>query len=190
LKFTVQRDGTILDLVAAVPLSSCDSQATDDQASDDLQISCEVPEGFEASVFWFDTEARLHELSVESVHNEGYTRLIWPASGKGNVLSGKPGTEVILLCASRNGSPGQTDLEPVFADSAAWPDMPSSGLLEFDSAAVRFRVLRGPGSEDRPRPEEPVCQRAEELRNCLSEIGIELFAGVAFPHVKISRNLP
>jgi hypothetical protein len=181
LRVTVRRGDTVLDLARAVPLYSGNSRPGSELEGDDLQIVCELPTGLQASAFWFDTEAILHALPAKQMEQEGKSTLVWPELDKGRMLQGRPGTEVIFVCADRSGLPALEDIRPLFADADPWPEMRTSAVLEFGQQTVRMRGDRGPSTEDRVRPDGPVVRRAEALQKALAT-RFESFGGVAFPN--------
>ena len=88
----VDRGGHELRLQDAVPLVS----------GDKLWIECDLPAGWFASAFWFDTEGRLTELApLKITRGDRVDRLSYPPHDAVTV-EGPPGTEFILVCAGRD----------------------------------------------------------------------------------------
>lgn len=176
IQIRVWQNDRKFDLASAVPLHS----------SDDLQIVFEVPVGLHPTLFWFDTEGKLHQLEAERVESSSaLNRYVWPASGKSNDLSGPAGTELIFVCADREQAPGKADVESLFDGDDPFPPLVAHSILRFDDRAVRLDGLRGPGSQQHDRPTDPVRQRAERLQKALAE-RYEFVRGVAFPHHEVA----
>ena len=176
IQIRVWQNDNKLDLASAIPLHS----------SDDLQIVFEVPDGLYPTLFWFDTEGKLHELAAERVESSSaLNRYVWPASGKSNDLSGPAGTELIFVCADREQSPSKADVEELLTDDDPFPPLVAHSILRFDDRDVRLDGSRGPGSQQHDRLTDPVLQRGERLQKALVK-RYEFVRGVAFPHEEVA----
>ena len=67
-----------------------------------LWLTCKVPHATHRSMFWFDSEGGVTELTPEVVPGEAADLLKYPPSGVKRVvpLQGPPGTEFVLVCAA------------------------------------------------------------------------------------------
>jgi hypothetical protein len=175
LRIQVWQEDQSHEILEAIPLRS----------GDDLQITWQLPEGLFATLFWFDTEGKLHELDKIDPRQTDATNLVWPEPGKSSVLVGPPGTEVIFLCANSARCPTADDIRAVIDGGGPWPELSGESFIEFGrGVAAKHRPrLRGPGDELRDRSESRVRERADTLIEQLPE-GFEVLRGVAFPHVE------
>ena len=115
----VHRDSRILELKDAVPL----------QTGDRLVIRCDLPRGFHASIFWFDTEGRLAELTPAlRSSGEPSDQLLYPPEGV-VPLTGPPGTELVLVCGSRSKPVGRSEVEGLLTGGRPLPPLPGGHTL-------------------------------------------------------------
>jgi serine/threonine protein kinase len=172
LHLLVLRGEQTYDLQSAVPLRN----------EDRLRIHCDLPAGIDAALFWFDTEGHLTELTpVTRTPGKGQDQLTYPAQGRVK-LRGPPGTEFVLLCASRSGPVRREQVEPLFASGKAWPALP--GQLRVLLARDRVELAGPRGIVPDADPDDPVVQLenlVEQLRLKLAE-RFDFLAGVAFAH--------
>lgn len=176
LQIRVWQNDRAFPLHTAVPLRS----------GDDLSIEWRLPAGHFGTLFWFDTEGGLNQLTATGPAGpDSSVTFQWPEPGKSNVLEGPPGTEVIFLCSSTSAPPRLQDVKDLLPGREPWPELTGPSLLVFDSHKVELRGarLRGPGATNRDRPEELVRLRADALRQRLAE-KFPLVQGVAFGHVQ------
>ena len=173
LEVLVWKHDKARELLTAIPLRS----------GDDLQVVCQLPAELDVTLFWFDTEGKLHVLSPDAAATSPTgNRVVWPHPDRSNILDGPPGTEVIFLCGSREGRPRIQDVQAAVGTQGPWRPLAPGSLLEFDTRQIRWRRLRGPSTTELSRGDTQVRQRAEALRQVLVE-RFELVQGVAFPHV-------
>lgn len=169
LEVQVWRGQQSYHLLDALPLRS----------GDELQVLGRVPLGFEPVLFWFDTEGRLQELTLQTKTSGDSTTFRYPPQGLATKLEGPPGTEVLLVCARRSGRIDATEIREMFADRA-WPQLPIHALLTLNRRQVRLLGARAPGQLT-DRPNSGIVEQAEALRSRLAA-HLDLVAAVAFPH--------
>jgi hypothetical protein len=103
------------DLLKALPL----------RTGDQYKLICPVPAGYRVALFWFDAAGELQELpNVHTVPAGQFDELTYPADEKLNELSGKTGTNLVLLCAGPGRPPSRADLEPLLASDGPLPQLP------------------------------------------------------------------
>jgi hypothetical protein len=179
----VDRGGRELSLLEAVPLVR----------GDKLWIVCDVPAGWHASAFWFDTEGELTELSpLKIVKGKTADGISYP-SEQVVTVAGPPGTEFILVCA-RPGSPvGRQEVDRLLLAGAAWPALPPSIVVRLDheritlndaSGELQGARTRGPGSLSASAVREAIRPIEEARARLASRVGF--VAGVAFAHCEES----
>jgi hypothetical protein len=173
LQVRVWRGKQEYPLVDAVPLHT----------GDQLQVNAEVPDNRQPALFWFDTEGRLHPLTLKLVRAGSQVFFCYPAQKKSVELAGPPGTEVLLLCARLSRPVALDEIEDLFSARRCWPELPSSSLLHLDQNEVRLRGDRAPGRL-MDRPESGIVAVAERLRDALRDRFDFVGVGVAFPHQK------
>lgn len=169
LEVQVWRGRQSYPLLDALPLRS----------GDELQVLGRVPLGFEPVLFWFDTEGRLQELTLQTKTSGDSTTFRYPPQGLATKLEGPPGTEVLLVCARRSGRIDAAEIREMFADRA-WPQLPIHALLTLDRRQVRLLGARAPGQLT-DRPNSGIVEQAEALRSRLAA-RLDLVTAVAFPH--------
>lgn len=143
LQVAVLRDGRSVHFVDALPL----------RTGDKLSISAEYPAEFKAALFWLDSEGMLHLLSPltkTSAAGGSLVRIEYPTQGRVVPLEGKPGTELVLLCADPSRSPRLRDLEDVFEAGKPWPDLPPGIRLIAGLQGPCLAGLRRPGAPEKP----------------------------------------
>ena len=173
LEILVWKHDKARDLLTAIPLRS----------GDDLQVVCQLPPELNVTLFWFDTEGKLHVLSPDAAASTPTgNRVVWPHPDRSNILEGPPGTEVIFVCGCREGRPRVQDVQAAVGNQGPWRPLAPGSLLQFDTRQIRWRRLRGPGATELSRGDTQVRERAEALRLMLVA-RFELVQGVAFPHV-------
>jgi hypothetical protein len=155
------------DLKSAVPLHS----------GDDLHIACLVPRGFHAALFSIDATGKLEHYADATVAPAGeFDRLSFPAR-----LEGPPGTELLLVCASRTHTPVVENVASIFAGEH-WPPLPDRIVVRMDPDRVQVERDRG-HLERRTALDatEKVEASLEKLRQRLKE-HFDFFVGVAYLH--------
>lgn len=169
LEVQVWRGQHSYHLLDALPLRS----------GDELQVLGRVPPGLEPVLFWFDTEGHLQELPLQTSTTGDGTRFRYPTEKKAVELEGRPGTEVLLVCARRSGRVDAEEIRKLF-DNRVWPQLPIHALVVLDRRQVRLLGTRGPGQLT-DRPNSGIVEQAESLRSQLAE-RMDVVVGVAFPH--------
>ena len=154
------------------------------RAGDRLQLGVTVPAGYQSSLFWYDTERKLHELNLTPYDRSGETiQLAYPPRGKDVTLEGPPGTELLLLVADREDCPSFKDVRRVLDESAPWPTLPPKSVLVFDREIVTFQGERGPGAVRESLMDQTVRDRVGALQQAMTDRKSDL-VGLAFPHVE------
>jgi serine/threonine protein kinase len=173
----VDRGGQELSLEDAVPLVS----------GDRLWIECDLPAGWKASAFWFDTEGNLTELSpIRIVTGKTVDRLYCPPDDAIS-LAGPHGTELIVICARPSSRIGKAEVAALLpignplsvlnSSTVAWV-----GHEHVTLANTLTSRLRGPGALS-PSSVREALQSIQEVRQRLGS-RIEYLVGVAFAHTE------
>jgi hypothetical protein len=175
----VDRDGRAVALQDAVPLVS----------GDKLWIECDLPPGWQASAFWFDTEGRLTELGpLKIAKGRTADRLYYPPEDAVTV-AGPPGTEFILVCARPGSRVGYDDVAAVLPIGNPWPALPHPNVVWMDPEHTAYGhpsqgrvagISRGPGVRT-PSAARDAIKLIEEARARLGS-HVEYVVGVAFAH--------
>ena len=175
----VDRGGRELSLHDAVPLIS----------GDKLWIECDLPAGWFASAFWFDTVGRLTELAPLKITRHGrLDRLSYPPSDAVTV-EGPPGTEFILVCARRGSPPGRNEIAALLPVDTAWPSLPLPAVvwLEGENLALNDAPhdgtsgsTRGPGAWQPSAVRDAINPIAEAHERLCSKFAYVV--GAAFAH--------
>ncbi len=169
----VNRRGVTYDIEAALPL----------QTGDWIQLTCELPRGLRPSVYWFDSDGHLTEMTgVRLDHSKPVDLLSFPAPPKSIQLDGSPGTELILVCAGQGSPVARADIERSLGVGRPWPALSPRTLLRLGRDGLELRGTRGPGVVG-PGPLAGIHDSADRLRRDLRDRAAFL-AGVAFPHVE------
>jgi hypothetical protein len=166
----VCREDQIFDLRDAVPLVT----------GDRLMIRCDLPHGLQASLFWFDTEGKLTELTPVAINSaDSQDQLLYPP--KGFVpLTGPPGTELVLICARRSGPVGRAEVERLFTRGLPLSPLPRRLVVRWDRDEFRVESPRGVGA-----PEHGPTGEVQDLFDAIHRTSPDPFdfvAGVAFLH--------
>jgi hypothetical protein len=166
----VYRQDQVVDLKNAVPL----------ETGDRLVIRCNLPRGLHASLYWFDTEGKLSELTPVAVRSAGaQDQLVYPPKGV-VPLNGPPGTEVVLICARRSGRVGQMEVEKLFTSGYPLPQLPRQAVVRWDQDDLRVELSRGVGA--------PEASPIKDVQECFEKIHgtsrkqFDFVAGVSFRH--------
>jgi tRNA A-37 threonylcarbamoyl transferase component Bud32 len=162
----VERDGFRLSgPVEAIPL----------RPGDGVRLTCEVPHGYAAGLFWVEADGAVTEEAAFVTRAEPYDRLVYPARGLAT-LKGPTRTELILVCANRWRKPTRAEVEQALAAAGERPRLPQSVWL----ALRPDRVEMNPGQKRDPREiREDPGTRAEDWLDGLRRRLRERFAFVA-----------
>jgi hypothetical protein len=139
------------------------------RVGDKLELTCEIPRGFQASAFLLDTAGNLHELTPLQTNPVGdLERIRCPAAGVWQVE--KPaGTALFLVCANRHTKPRLEDVRQMIQESGKPGPLPVPAEL-FLFLLNRDEVL-SQGEEPREIVETPFSllrDRLERLRYAAS----------------------
>jgi tRNA A-37 threonylcarbamoyl transferase component Bud32 len=169
----VYRGGRVFELRDALPLRS------GDQEGDRLQLSCDLPLGYHAALFWLDSEGKLLELTanVEVSPAGSRDRLVYPRGGVVR-LRGPPGTELVLVCAHRSGPIRCEEVAQLFEPKTPLPALPARVLVVLRRDGIEVVGERALGPVE-ANPVSEVRQRLDRLRLKLRE-RFEFVSGVAF----------
>jgi hypothetical protein len=173
----VERSGHEFPLEEVVPLVT----------GDKLWIECDLPGGWQASAFWFDTEGRLTELlPVKIVRGKVVDRLSYPPDDAITVI-GPPGTELIFICARPSLSFRQSEVAAMLPMGKPLSILNSTDVAWVDRERVTLSStfehrLRGPGSLSASTAREAL-KSLQEVRQRLGS-KIEYIIGVAFAHAE------
>jgi hypothetical protein len=168
----VCRGNELFELRDAVPLVT----------GDRLLVRCDLPRGLHASLFWFDTEGTLTELTPVAINSAvSRDQLLYPHPPNGLVpLTGPPGTELVLICARRSGPVDRADLEKLFTRGRPLLPLPRNVVVRWDLDEFRVEMLRGVG-----KPEAGPTGELQELFDAIRRTSprpFDFVAGVAFSH--------
>ncbi len=172
LKATVYRQGRFDRLLDAIPL----------RQGDEINLAVSVENGLLPSLFWFDTEGKLYRFEFEPAAGgaAGTRRYAWPGPDRYQPLGGPSGTELLLVCATRTGTPSEEAVRDALAGPAPWPELPGDSMLVLERDEVRIVSPRGPSGAPQVRREDAI-SRTQQLRRELAR-AFPMFSGVAFPH--------
>jgi predicted Ser/Thr protein kinase len=148
---------------------------------DKVELTCEIPRGFQASAFLLDTAGNLQELTPLQTNPVGdLDRIRFPAAGVWQVE--KPaGTALFLVCANRQTRPRLEDIKQMIEKSGKPAPLPVPAEL-FLFLLNRDEVL-SQGEEPREVVVTPFSQlrdRLERLRELASR-HFDYIWGVALP---------
>ena len=149
------------------------------ETGDEVRLETERPAGFHAVLLWIDSDGIVHELLVA----EAGAEMVYPASGHAVPIKGRPGTELILLCARRGGPVDIERLRDTLAGVRDWPALPGSSVLRLGRDGVTVENTgRGPGAAR--RRDDPEGEVAERLRQLGAELHerCEVLVGIAVSH--------
>jgi eukaryotic-like serine/threonine-protein kinase len=172
----VHRGGEIIDKLSdALPL----------RTGDRLRIHSNVPPGYHVSAFWLDSEGRLAELSPLLITpGKRSDQLVYPRpEGSKDVvpLGGPSGTELLLICAKRQGEIAPGDVRSLFAGLGNLPNLPSRTFLVLDSESVEARGFRRELGAPEPSSVGDVREPLDQVRRKLRG-RFEFVTGLAIPH--------
>jgi serine/threonine protein kinase len=103
------------ELVARIPL----------RPGDKLELSCDVPKGYQAAFFLLDTAGKLRELQPVQITPLGkLDRVRFPATGVWQVER-PPGTALFLVCANRHAKPVLDDGRRLLQEGEAESVLPA-----------------------------------------------------------------
>jgi serine/threonine protein kinase len=150
------------------------------ETGDQLVINADLPRGLKAALLWYDTEGRLVELGPMKVSPGQVTdRWIYPADGVAP-LEGPPGTELVLVCASRGAPVSRDELAGALGMGKPLPALPPDVSIVLNREGVQIRKVRGLG-EAEPSESTAIRDTLDRLRLKLRDRYI-LFEGLAFFH--------
>jgi predicted Ser/Thr protein kinase len=171
----VYRNGLIFELKDALPVHT----------GEHAEIRCQVPHGFHTALFWRDSEGSLVELTPFAIAPaRPFDELLYPDEPGAVVpITGKSGTELVLVCARRSTPISRTEVAPEFDSDGPWPVLPAWALVRLNQDGVDAgRRLRSVGAPVVPFGSvAEVEERMERLRLKLRD-RFEFVAGLAFPH--------
>jgi predicted Ser/Thr protein kinase len=179
----VERDERPLPLHAAAPLVG----------GDQIQIRCEIPAGWQASIFWLGSDGQLMTIPPEEVDQSlraGKVTQIYP-KGRHERLGGAAGTEVALVCAAPGGRPDPRQIAACFEQLdylKPWPELPRNTLVVMNQDRLEVREA-GLGGAWRPllgtteSGAAEVERRLDQVRQRLRKAA-PFLAAVAAPHVE------
>ncbi len=163
----VQRGNDRWDLKGAVPLRS----------GDEFQIRCDLPRGFHAALFTFDSQGKFEHYPDPDVTSAGrFDRLTYPAR-----LEGPAGTEFLLVCARRSPRPAREELETLFAGEPAWPQLPDKVVVWMDRDQVQVEGTRSIERRATRDATDAIETRLQKLQLQLRD-RYEFYIGVAYAH--------
>jgi serine/threonine protein kinase len=177
----VDRGGQAFSLADAAPLES----------GDKLWIECDLPAGWHASAFWFDTEGRLTELSPLTItKGKSVDRLNYPPEDVVTV-EGPPGTELIFICARPSSRIRHAEIAALLPIGRPLSVFDSPSVVWIDREHITLGNLaasqiRGPGAVG-ASPARGALESIQEVRQRLGS-RIEYIAGVAFAHMEPARS--
>jgi hypothetical protein len=100
---------------------------------------------------------------------------------------GPPGTEFLFVCVAHSHKPTLADVAGLFTLTRPWPALPPGVIVQVSRAKVELRPVPSSGlsrvGDPVPSGLREVEARLEALRQQLPA-GIDLVAGLAFPHVR------
>jgi tRNA A-37 threonylcarbamoyl transferase component Bud32 len=160
------------DLIAAAPLRTGAA----------FWVYAEVPPHLHAALFLFNSEGKLEHLGSRA---PGAVLRFPPSEGKSAVLSGPPGTELVLVCGRSSGPVTRAQVLAAWGGNGPWPALRGGWVLRLQTdRVVEEQKERGIGGlVDQPDPAGEVLQRLERLRRRLAE-RFDYFEGLAFAHEK------
>jgi hypothetical protein len=152
-------------------------------SGDELKIQAEVPARSHAALFLITSEGRLKQLLAVAPANA--TQILhYPEQGNRSVLlTGPPGTEMLLVCASASGPIDEEAVRKAWSGKGAWPSLPPDTVFRMEPGRVYAEQTGrdlGP-SRGRADPEGEVRRRLEALRLRLRD-RFDSFEGLAFCH--------
>lgn len=153
------------------------------RTKDLVNIRVQAPAGAYLALVWWSSDGKLELLSQQGPQPASYAFFYPPGENETLRLTGKPGTEFVLVCGRRSGPVTLDDIQKAWADAAPWPVLPPQALLRLQTDRVVVEqkgraVVLEKGEID---PEEAVVRRLEGLR--LQLVGqFEFFEGLAFCH--------
>jgi eukaryotic-like serine/threonine-protein kinase len=146
------------------------------RSGDEFRISCDVPQGYNhVALLTVDAAGKVtRETNLARSPVGRFDRLTFPAEGALR-QKGEPGTELVLVCASRS----PIDLAAIEAQVAGrWPEMPAWAVLMVDREHVFVGSQRG-HEETRGAGLTVPQDRLDEVRKKLAD-QCEYFAGVVY----------
>lgn len=162
-----------LDLVSSVPMKN----------GDEVKIEVEIPPGSHALLLVLTSDGELRELArlAPATHLQ-YLR--FPAATESAApLTGKPGSEVLLLFAGNGESISTESLRQLPALMQAWPEIPDLTVIRATSEGVSFlqRDKDFGAAVGRKDPVEQIVSQLEELRRHAASKRLQLEA-LVFEH--------
>lgn len=152
---------------------------------DQLQFHFRQPAGFAATLFLLDSEGVACELATYPPPPRDGS-VIYPGEGRAVPMTGKPGTELLLLCLSAGSLPSLADIEAAWPDPATWAAIPAWVTIHLDRDKVwvdRSEKTKGVGNEEViDDPASRAVAHLERFRQTLNARDIAGVFGLAFPH--------
>lgn len=161
-----------MDLREALPVKT----------GDDLQVRIYAPAGLHLSLCYVNGQGRLSLLRQYSPQDMA-AELVFPGPEEAITLAAPDGTELLFVCGRADAAPSEAELRTAWDSNIAWPALsPSGRLLRLRPDQVQEERSRDLVNPHR-RPEDPVVQRLNQLRERL-RLQWPVLDGVAFLHVK------
>lgn len=148
---------------------------------DRYKILCDVPRGFEVALFTVNAKGEVNRVKGFAIkRSDGFSRLIHPPPGQPPLTQGgPPGTELLLVCASRSPLPA-ADIEALLTKGGPWPAIKGAVYLSLCPEKVTSPEKGRPGFEGRGgTPFSRTWERLEELREKLRD-RCDFFVGVVY----------
>lgn len=166
-------DDDSANLPTALPLRSKSSR---------FHISCKVPRGFKAVLFYLDAEGKFEMLEGEIARDRDCDIFTYPAGGKTLQATGPGGTDLFLVCAHPDRAPRAKEVQALLGGKL--PMLPGQiGLVRIDKDKVQFIKVEGLRAVTTisPTAKRALESRLENLRRELAQ-RFEFFAAVAVAH--------
>jgi serine/threonine protein kinase len=145
------------------------------QTGDQVTIWCDVAEGHQATMLWFNAAGELKTFSPVREVFEKLDRLYYPARNQSMVLGPPEGTDMIFFC--RDGRIADDELQACFSVGVPIPHLPAQNWL-----ILRRREVKIEG------PLTTIPKEISDVQEIMKEIDRKLrrhfqgVTGIAFPH--------
>lgn len=153
LKVFVKGSERMRDLVRCLPL----------EEDNRVRIEAGRPAGLHAALLLADSDGGVEVLAT-AAPGEGEGKIVYP-EGEPLPIKGRPGTDLVLLCARRSGPVDVAALKARLTEVRLWPTLPGLSLLQLGRGGVKvLSTGKGLGA---PRgvkdPQGEVTRRLEKL---------------------------
>jgi tRNA A-37 threonylcarbamoyl transferase component Bud32 len=172
----VFRANAVVDIGDAVPL----------RTGDRLRFECDVPRACPVALFWLDPDGNFTEEPTRVISEGKFAHLVFPAKIDNAVpLIGKPGTEMILVCAQRGGVPDAPKIAAFLSLSDLRLSVPLQSWLSITNDAVEIhgRHDRGAGAPELLTTGLVKAQKDVESLRQRFRSSFDFVCGVAFNHI-------